>query len=568
MLLLTSVVAGFRSGHVRLMRLKPQRVAFDSTSSGSGSSGVRGSGASPVQSIEVRGRRVLVKRDDLFRDAASIGIAGNKARKLWSLSQVPAERFPPCIVSHGGPQSNSMLSLAAVVHAKRQQQQEQQQQQQQTRELDEEESNNGNGNNKNHNNNSSVFVYYTKMVPRWLRSNPSGNYARALALGMEVRQLPHATYDRIFASCEGVGDRPAELYESDSGNGDNRECASSSSSSSRSSRSSSSSSRNDDTTASQLLRLPRGSLWVPQGGACADAEEGLALLAGEIADAWYARAPAMGAAAAAAEDGGGGSGGGGTAAAAAGGHSATTAATIHRLTLLQEEDEGKDSGSEGDNGSSHYLRQSGPGRRGRQRRRAGAGGPPGQPQPPRLVVVVPAGTGTTALFLGRHLRERGVAVVAVPCVGDPKGRYLKRQMARLDRETGGTGDVRDLPLVLEPKAPVPSTAASLSSSFSLPSSSTSLSSESYSAPFGKPREGLLRVWRQLNGESGLYLDLLYGARAWEVLLSRWDSLPRVMDPEMNGAQLMYLHCGGLEGISSQLNRYRHAGLIDAKEAMS
>ena len=75
------------------------------------------------------------------------------------------------------------------------------------------------------------------------------------------------------------------------------------------------------------------------------------------------------------------------------------------------------------------------------------------------------------------------------------------------------------------------------------------------------------MWRQLNGESGLYLDLLYGARAWEVLLSRWDSLPRVMDPEMNGAQLMYLPCGGLEGISSQLNRYRHAGLIDAKEVM-
>ena len=182
---------------------------------------------------------------------------------------------------------------------------------------------------------------------------------------------------------------------------------------------------------------------------------------------------------------------------------------------------------------------------------------------PRLAVVVPAGTGTTALFLARHLAPRGIGVVAVPVVGDPRGSYLRRQMARLDRETGGTGDSRDLPLILEPapqqrqqRRPPPGPLAS--------SSSSAASFEyAYSAPFGKPRPELLRVWRQLNDESGLYLDLLYGTRAWEVLLSRWDSLPK----RIAGAQLMYLHCGGLEGISSQLNRYRHAGLIDAKEAM-
>ena len=32
----------------------------------------------------------------------------------------------------------------------------------------------------------SSFVYYTKPVPRWLRRNPVGNFARALALGAEV----------------------------------------------------------------------------------------------------------------------------------------------------------------------------------------------------------------------------------------------------------------------------------------------------------------------------------------------------------------------------------------------
>lgn len=35
----------------------------------------------------------------------------------------------------------------------------------------------------------SSFVYYTKPVPRWLRRNPVGNFARALALGAEVGGL-------------------------------------------------------------------------------------------------------------------------------------------------------------------------------------------------------------------------------------------------------------------------------------------------------------------------------------------------------------------------------------------
>ena len=30
------------------------------------------------------------------------------------------------------------------------------------------------------------FVYYVKKLPRWLRANPSGNFARAVALGAEV----------------------------------------------------------------------------------------------------------------------------------------------------------------------------------------------------------------------------------------------------------------------------------------------------------------------------------------------------------------------------------------------
>lgn len=50
-------------------------------------------------------------------------------------------------------------------------------------------------------------------------------------------------------------------------------------------------------------------------------------------------------------------------------------------------------------------------------------------------MVVPAGTGTTALGLARALMGDGdIVVYAVPCVGD--GGYLRRQMRRLAKVDG------------------------------------------------------------------------------------------------------------------------------------
>ncbi|CAN0204949.1 unnamed protein product [Hapterophycus canaliculatus] len=60
-------------------------------------------------------------------------------------------------------------------------------------------------------------------------------------------------------------------------------------------------------------------------------------------------------------------------------------------------------------------------------------GPPGK----ELRVVLPAGTGTTALFLARYLVPEGIPVYTVPCAGDSG--YLQRQMAKVDRESGGVG---------------------------------------------------------------------------------------------------------------------------------
>lgn len=135
---------------------------------------------SPVDSIVVRDRIVYIKRDDQLRLKGS-QISGNKARKMYALNQIPPDEFPSCIVSYGGPQSNAMLAIAAVVR---------------------------------HKNDSAVhqrpmrFVYYTRTLPRFLRRQPTGNLYRALSLGMELIQVSSQEYHNLFGSDWGGSDEP------------------------------------------------------------------------------------------------------------------------------------------------------------------------------------------------------------------------------------------------------------------------------------------------------------------------------------------------------------------------
>ena len=191
------------------------------------------------------------------------GVCGNKARKLSQLCTRPRL---PALVSHGGPQSNAMLALAAVAAAR-----------------------------------GTELTYHTKPLPGWLRTAPTGSLAEARRLGMTLVEHPSAAgYEAAVRACRAAG----------------------------------------------------GGGFVPQGGACPDAEAGVAELASEIG-AWWA------------------------------GRSDTT--------------------------------------------------------PTALRVVVPAGTGTTALYLARHLSAsagmEGARVFAVPCVGDAA--YLRQQMSALDAASGG-----------------------------------------------------------------------------------------------------------------------------------
>ena len=73
--------------------------------------------------------------------------------------------------------------------------------------------------------------------------------------------------------------------------------------------------------------------------------------------------------------------------------------------------------------------------------------------------------------------------------------------------------------------------------------------------FGAPDERLLAAWREC-GAAGLHVDLVYAPHALDTLLDR--------DVD-DGRPTCYVHCGGVEGVATQLTRYRHAGLVDRAE---
>ncbi len=115
---------------------------------------------SPLSKITLDSREFLVKRDDLIDPF----LAGNKYRKLYTLLQTPAETYTT-IISYGGTQSNAMLAIAAMCKTK-----------------------------------GWKFIYYTKPLSTRQKESSVGNYANALALGMEHREIEHALYRDFIAS--------------------------------------------------------------------------------------------------------------------------------------------------------------------------------------------------------------------------------------------------------------------------------------------------------------------------------------------------------------------------------
>lgn len=133
-----------------------------------------------------------------------------------------------------------------------------------------------------------------------------------------------------------------------------------------------------------------------------------------------------------------------------------------------------------------------------------------QQEIPKLAIFLPSGTGTTALYLQKHLPE--FEVYTTNCVGTPE--YLISQFKNL-----------------EPSARV------------LP---TVLPNQSYR--FATPNLELFNLHQQLQTISNIEFDLIYDPVGWKILLQHLEQIK---------LPLLYIHCGGLIGNPSMLKRYQY-----------
>jgi 1-aminocyclopropane-1-carboxylate deaminase len=126
-----------------------------------------------------------------------------------------------------------------------------------------------------------------------------------------------------------------------------------------------------------------------------------------------------------------------------------------------------------------------------------------------LNVFLPSGTGTTALFLQKHLPSN--SVYTTPCVGDAS--YLKKQFLVLEKNESYHPKI----LSLEKKH-----------------------------HFAKLYKENYKIWLKLQQQTGVEFDLLYDPLGWRVLLAH---------PEVFSKPTLYIHQGGVLGNESMLPRY-------------
>lgn len=129
----------------------------------------------------------------------------------------------------------------------------------------------------------------------------------------------------------------------------------------------------------------------------------------------------------------------------------------------------------------------------------------------QFAVALPAGTGTTALYLHKYLRPHGIEVLTCACVGDRN--YLIEQFNMLEESSHPTIlSVRD------------------------------------KHHFGRLYKEDYETWKTLYEQTDLEFDLLYDPYMWQCL-APWLE-------ENADKTLIYIHQGGLLGNESMLPRYQ------------
>jgi len=135
-------------------------------------------------------------------------------------------------------------------------------------------------------------------------------------------------------------------------------------------------------------------------------------------------------------------------------------------------------------------------------------------------IMLPAGTGTTALFLQTWFKEQGLPhqVLTCACVGGDD--YLKKQFKQLNSNS------EQWPTILTPH-------------------------KKYH--FGKLYPEFYQLWKQLNDETKIEFELLYDPLGWQVLLEFLSEQTQRMDQNVD---IIYIHQGGLIGNQTMLPRYQ------------
>lgn len=129
----------------------------------------------------------------------------------------------------------------------------------------------------------------------------------------------------------------------------------------------------------------------------------------------------------------------------------------------------------------------------------------------QLAIFLPSGTGTSAFYLQKQLRE--FTVYTTNCVGTPE--YLEQQFQQLDSHA------KIYPTILP----------------------------NLNYRFATPYQELFTAYQQLSDSSQIEFDLVYDPIGWKILS---NNLAQISTP------LLYIHCGGLIGNSSMLKRYQYA----------
>lgn len=136
------------------------------------------------------------------------------------------------------------------------------------------------------------------------------------------------------------------------------------------------------------------------------------------------------------------------------------------------------------------------------------------------IIMLPSGTGTTALFLSKYFSnsDQDAQVMTCACVGD--GDYLEKQFSEL------SADKNDWPNILP-------------------------ADKKYH--FGKLYREHYELWKDLKAQTDIEFDLLYDPMGWRALMLYLKS-------QSKRKNVIYIHQGGLLGNVSMLARYRREGM--------